>query len=105
MQGGALPVAVDMAPPPVQIETVPQKPAADCIWADGRWAWAENQWHWIQGGWVRPASVCYYAEPLLVWVPSVDGKGVLFHTPGEWYNRATSAICAPPPVCAVRNRN
>jgi WXXGXW repeat (2 copies) len=99
--GGAAPVAVDAEPPPAHVERVPERPAEECLWADGQWSWADNQWRWIKGAWVRPSSGCVYAEPLLIWVPSVDGKGVLFFTPGAWY-LSSGGNCPAPVSCATR---
>jgi WXXGXW repeat (2 copies) len=98
-------MAVDVPPPPIRIENVPPQPNSDCLWADGRWRRSDGQWQWVPGAWVRPLKTCYYAEPLLVWIPSVDGRGVLFHTDGEWYDRSTGTLCQPPVNCPNSVRN
>jgi len=92
-------VAVDSAPPPAQIEDVPREPAADCVWADGQWRFEDNRWVWNPGAWIRMPDDCYYADPLMVWVPTVDGNGVLFYTHGQWYHQQSQAVCDAPQRC------
>jgi hypothetical protein len=98
--GGAEPVVVDSKPPPAQIDELPsaRAPAEDCAWADGRYTWEDNRWVWQPGRWVRLATVCYYADSLFVWVPSV-GNGVLFYTHGQWYRYDGQGMCPPPDAC------
>jgi hypothetical protein len=98
LSGGAQPIAVDSAPPPARIDVVSPAPDRDCAWADGQWTWESNRWVWVEGAWVRPAPDCYYADSLIVWVPTVDGKGVLFYTHGQWYSKS-GELCDAPPRC------
>ncbi len=100
LQGGVEPVAVDSEPPPAEIEQLSsaEPPRDDCYWADGRWSWEDNRWQWQSGGWVKVPDGCYYADPLLVWVPSVSG-GVLFYTRGQWYREDGQGTCEAPPTC------
>ncbi len=100
LSGGAEPIAVDSAPPPARIDTVGPAPDASCAWADGRWRWENNRWAWHPGAWVRVPEGCYYADSLIVWVPTVDAKGVLFYTHGQWYT-STGERCAEPSPCAT----
>ncbi|HEX2733068.1 MAG TPA: hypothetical protein VHM70_15770 [Polyangiaceae bacterium] len=99
MNGGAAPIAVDSAPPPARIDTVQPEPDPECAWADGQWRWEDNRWQWQAGNWVRVAPDCYYADALMIWVATQTGKGILFYTHGQWYQRA-GGLCPTPPVCA-----
>jgi hypothetical protein len=40
---------INVAPPPVQVETVPPPPAVGMIWAPGFWEWRGNQHVWVGG--------------------------------------------------------
>ncbi len=97
--GGPVPVAVDRAPPPAEIEAVSRAPAPKCAWLDGQWNWVEHGWEWVAGGWVQVEPGCAYAAPLAVWVPSVEQRGTLFYTHGQWYREASGAVCPPPRSC------
>ena len=99
LDGGALPVPVDSEPPPAQIEDVPPAPSDDCAWADGQWRWADNRWKWDPGGWVRLRTGCYFAHPLMVWVPTVHTTGALFYTHGQWYRDDGQGVCEAPARC------
>lgn len=99
LTGGPSPVAVDTAPPPAEVEAVSPAPAPDCAWLDGQWNWVEHGWEWAPGGWVQLEPGCAYAPPLAVWVPSVEGGGVLFYTHGQWYRENSGAACPPPSPC------
>lgn len=99
LSGGAEPLAVDSAPPPARIDEVSPAPANDCAWADGSWRWISNGWHWSPGAWVRAPEACYYADSLIVWVPSLQGSGVLFYTQGQWYREGSGERCAEPSPC------
>jgi len=47
-------VIVTQAPPPAQVEVIPEAPGPDYSWAPGYWSW-QGSWIWIRGGWVtRP---------------------------------------------------
>jgi len=40
---------INVAPPPVQVETVPPPPAVGMIWAPGFWEWRGGQHVWVGG--------------------------------------------------------
>lgn len=103
LSGGAQPMAVDSAPPPALIDNVSPKPSPDCSWADGQWLWVNNRWQWHPGDWVRVPEGCYYADSLMVWVPTQTGKGILFYTQGQWYQRG-GGPCSVPPTCSIQPR-
>jgi hypothetical protein len=88
-------MAVDSAPPPSLIDQVAPPPAEDCAWADGQWRWQDNRWQWEPGAWVRVPKGCYYADSLMVWVPTQSDKGILFYTQGQWYQRQGGSCPAP----------
>ena len=99
LTAGATPIAVDSVPPPARIEELSSDPpGSDCVWADGRWSWEDNRWVWQPGSWVVEPDACYYADSLIVWVPSVSG-GVLFYTPGQWYQEGGQGVCPAPAPC------
>lgn len=101
LNGGTVPIVVDRAPPPAQLEVIDPAPDSDCYWADGSWNFQDNQWSWQSGGWVRLDSDCYYAEGSLVWVPAVNQPGALFFTPGQWYHESSGQPCPAPATCAT----
>lgn len=100
LDSGATPVVVDVAPPPARIDTIANErpPEAGCAWADGRWQWTDNRWVWQPGSWVRVPDGCYYADSLIVWVPSIQG-GALFYTSGQWYSKNEGKPCRTPASC------
>lgn len=91
---GAQPVAVDSAPPPARIDEVRAAPRSECSWADGQWRFVDNRWQWEPGGWVQVPDGCYYADALVLWVPTPNGPGLLFYTEGQWYT-ADAKVCKP----------
>jgi hypothetical protein len=101
---GATPVAVDTPPPPARAETVPAKPKPDCLWVEGHWSRKGSNWAWSPGRWVRLTEPCYYAESLAIWIPTSDGHGALFYTPGEWYKRVDNSLCASLELCSASNQ-
>jgi hypothetical protein len=101
LNGGTIPIVVDRAPPPAQLEVIEPATDSDCYWADGSWKFQDNQWVWEAGGWVRLESDCYYAEGSLVWVPAVNQPGALFFTPGQWYHESSGQPCTAPAACAT----
>lgn len=94
---------VDTAPPPAKIETIPEPPATECAWLDGRWEWTGSAWEWRPGTWVRlegSFGACHYAVPEALWAPT-SGTGLLFYLPGRWY-RQDGTPCGEPPQCKRR---
>lgn len=47
-------LSTTQAPPPVQNEVQPARPAANVVWAPGYWYWSGVDWVWIEGSWVTP---------------------------------------------------
>ena len=47
------PIAVDWAPPPMLIETLPPQPSDDAVWTGGYWVW-RGDWVWAEGRWSAP---------------------------------------------------
>ena len=45
-------VDIDVAPPPVRVETIPD-PRVGFVWAPGFWEWREGQHVWIPGHYMR----------------------------------------------------
>jgi hypothetical protein len=71
-------VDIDIAPPPVRIETVP--PArAGWVWAPGHWRWEGGTHVWHPGHWIRE-------RPGFHWIPELWVQaGPHWHfVPGHW---------------------
>ncbi len=83
---GAEPVIVEYPPPPAQQELIEGDPGEPCVWEDGYWTWLGRRWSWQPGRWVVPPADCYYADPVMVWIPSTD-KGELYYMAPRWYPR------------------
>lgn len=81
---GAEPVVVEYPPPPARAEMVTADPGEACSWIDGHFSWVGRRWQWQPGGWQRAPSDCYYAPPILVWLPS-EGHGELYYMRPRWY--------------------
>jgi WXXGXW repeat (2 copies) len=71
-------VDIDVAPPPVRVETVPP-PRVGYVWAPGFWEWRGGQHVWVGGRWMGERRGYH-------WVP--DGweqRGPHWHhNPGHW---------------------
>ena len=52
------PVAIEWAPPPMLVETIPPAPSAGAIWTGGYWVW-EGDWIWAHGHWASPPRPGY----------------------------------------------
>lgn len=81
---GTEPIIVDYPPPPAQQELIEASPDEPCAWQDGYWSWLGRRWSWEPGRWVIPPADCYYAPPVMVWIPS-EGKGELYYLQPRWY--------------------
>jgi hypothetical protein len=92
-------VAVDLAPPPAKVETLPVDPGEPCAWLDGRWEWTARSWEWTPGDWVVPPDDCHFAPPETFWVATA-GRGQLFYLPGRWYPRASAGKCLEARSCS-----
>jgi len=44
-------IDIDIAPPPVRIEMVPQ-PRVGYVWAPGYWEWSGHEHVWVGGRWI-----------------------------------------------------
>jgi len=78
----SLQFGVNLAPPPMQVEVVPD-PRAGYVWAPGYWGWNGYQHVWVQGRWIaeRPG---YYWVPER-WEPHYEARGPHYHfAPGRW---------------------
>lgn len=58
------PAIVEIAPPPVRVETVGARPGTGHVWARGYWDWDGDSWAWLPGRWA--------AAPVAraTWVPA-----------------------------------
>jgi hypothetical protein len=92
-------VAVEVAPPPSKVETIPVDPGAPCAGLDGRWEWATRNWEWTAGDWVVPPDGCHFAPPETVWVATA-GRGQLFYMPGRWYPKDSAGKCLEARSCS-----
>jgi hypothetical protein len=52
MSYGAVVIDVDVAPPPVQVETVPGA-RVGFVWAPGYWRWDGGRHVWVGGRWMH----------------------------------------------------
>jgi hypothetical protein len=75
---------VEFPPPPAQLEIIEKDPGEPCSWQDGHWSWQGRRWSWQPGQWVIAPEGCYYAPPVMVWVPSEE-KGELYYLLPRWY--------------------
>lgn len=97
---GSEPDIVDFPPPPAEVEDVPPDPGPPCVWVDGRWEYVGRRWEWQAGAWVNPSAACFYAPPVMVWLPS-DGAGELYYLQGRWYTEGGEP-CGEPKACRIR---
>lgn len=97
---GSDPDIVDFPPPPAEVEEIPPDPGPPCVWVDGRWEYVGRRWEWQAGAWVNPRAECYYATPVMVWLPSA-ATGELYYLQGRWYT-AAGEPCGEPKLCRVR---
>jgi hypothetical protein len=49
---GGVAIDIEVAPPPVQIETVPP-PRTGFVWAPGYWMWEGGRHVWVPGRWIH----------------------------------------------------
>jgi WXXGXW repeat (2 copies) len=71
-------IDIDVAPPPVRIETVPP-PRSGYLWSPGFWEWRGHEHVWVPGGMIRERRGYH-------WVPAHwDQRGPRWHhEPGHW---------------------
>ncbi len=71
-------VDIDVAPPPVRVETVPP-PRAGYVWAPGYWEWRGGQHVWVAGRWIGERRGYH-------WVPDewVQRGPHWHHVVGHW---------------------
>lgn len=71
-------VDIEVAPPPVRIETVPA-PRAGYVWAPGYWEWRGHEHVWVDGRWIGERKGYH-------WVPDRwEPHGSRYHyEPGHW---------------------
>jgi hypothetical protein len=69
---------VNLAPPPVIVET-PPPPRAGFAWAPGYWEWRHGRHVWRKGHWIK-------ARPGYLWEPPhwVERNGRWHFVPGHW---------------------
>jgi hypothetical protein len=105
-------VLVEYPPPPAQQELIESDPGEPCVWEDGYWTWLGRRWSWQPGRWVLPPTDCYYAEPVMSWVETMD-KGVLYYKPPRWYPNDAEELtkeqllvsCQPVRPCSEQTRS
>jgi hypothetical protein len=74
------PAIVEIAPPPLRVETVVARPGAGYVWARGYWDWSGAGWTWIPGRWVvAPAARA-------TWIPAryTRVSGGWQYVPAHW---------------------
>jgi hypothetical protein len=71
-------IDIDVAPPPVRVETVPP-PRAGYIWSPGYWEWRGHEHVWVAGSMIHERRGYH-------WVPAHwDQRGPHWHhEPGRW---------------------
>jgi YXWGXW repeat-containing protein len=71
-------IDIDVAPPPVRVETVPA-PRAGYFWSPGFWEWRGREHVWVPGSMMRERHGYH-------WVPAHwDQRGPRWHhEPGHW---------------------
>ena len=71
-------IDIDVAPPPVRVETVPG-PRVGYIWAPGYWEWRDHAHVWVPGRYLHERHGYH-------WVPARwDQRGPRWHhEPGHW---------------------
>jgi WXXGXW repeat (2 copies) len=71
-------IDIDVAPPPVRVETVPP-PRVGYVWSPGYWAWRGHEHVWVPGSQIRERHGYH-------WVPAHwDQRGPRWHhEPGRW---------------------
>jgi hypothetical protein len=77
---------VEVAPPPVRVETRTARPGVGYLWADGYWDWADR-WVWVPGRWVTPVARA-------TWVPAEYRRvrtGYRY-VPAHWSNQTVVAV-------------
>jgi hypothetical protein len=71
-------IDIDVAPPPVRVETVPD-PRGGYVWASGFWEWRDGAHVWVPGHYIRERHGYH-------WVPDHwDQRGPHWHHErGHW---------------------
>jgi hypothetical protein len=71
-------IDIDVAPPPVRIETIPP-PREGYVWSPGYWEWRGHEHVWVPGGMIHERRGYR-------WVPARwDQRGPHWHhEPGHW---------------------
>jgi WXXGXW repeat (2 copies) len=71
-------VDIDVAPPPVRVEAVPE-PRAGYVWAPGYWEWSGHEHVWRSGRWLHERRDQH-------WVPDhwVQAGPHWHHERGHW---------------------
>jgi len=75
-------ISIDVAPPPLVVDTQPACPDDGYLWTPGYWAYDQDAgaYYWVPGAWVQPPQVG------LLWTPAYwgwnDGDYVFY--PGYW---------------------
>jgi hypothetical protein len=54
---------VDVAPPPMRVESYGNPPRSDYSWISGHWGWLDGKYQWVDGYWTPRPS------PSARWVP------------------------------------
>ncbi len=78
-------IIIDVAPPPVQYETMPP-PRAGLVWESGYWRWNGRRHVWVAGHWERARPGYAYSGPN--WVER-DGR---WHYNGRRWDRDGDGI-------------
>ncbi len=70
---------VEIAPPPMPVETYVVAPDPGYVWLDGEWVWG-GRWIWVAGHWGYPPY------PRAIWVRGGWERGPRgwYRSPGHW---------------------
>ena len=87
-------VEVPYPPPAALSETVPERPAGDCVYVDGEWIFHGSSFVWRRGGWVIPPAASRFAA----WRAWYRRDGRLMMARGTWYDSKHERLRPPVPV-------
>lgn len=94
-------VEVPYAPPPGNIELVPERPQPGAVYVDGQWSgFARDLWSWDLGGWVVPPSGAKFTR----WAVQRAADGRLYFAAPTWYGCDGGTLAEPPPFLARSRR-
>ena len=90
--------AIELAPPPGRVETIPGRPADADAWVDGEWVLEHGRWYWLLGRWVKVPRGATYSP----WVVVRASDGTPFYAPSTWRNATGEPISPPAPLAVAQ---